>query len=63
MQGVMTSVHALPMIASPLRMARVFFTFTRKGTAFYQTGAPFLLSMTLLVVGLFLFMRARFSLT
>ncbi|MCA0871813.1 TCR/Tet family MFS transporter [Seohaeicola saemankumensis] len=62
LQGVMTSVHALSMIVSPLMMASVFSAFTREGAALYQPGAPFLLSMALLVVGLFLFMRTRFSL-
>lgn len=63
LQGVMTSVHALSMIVSPLMMASVFSAFTRTDAPLYQPGAPFLLSMMLLIVGLLIFVRTRFSLT
>ncbi len=61
LQGVMTAVHALSMIVSPLMMASVFSVFTREGTAIYLPGAPFLLSLVLMSIGLVIFMRARIS--
>jgi MFS transporter, DHA1 family, tetracycline resistance protein len=57
LQGVMTSVHALSMIVSPLLMASVFAIFTRDGAPVDFPGAPFLLSMLLVLSSLALFLR------
>lgn len=57
LQGVLTSVHALSMIVSPLMMASVFSYFTREGAPFYLPGAPFMVSMILIVIGLVVFIR------
>ena len=50
LQGVLSSIHALAMILSPLLMTQVFFFFTRDGTSLYMPGAPFLVSMGLMLV-------------
>ena len=57
LQGVLSSVHALSMIVSPLMMASVFAVFSREGTAYYLPGAPFIVSMVLIVIGLVVFIR------
>lgn len=57
LQGVMTSVHALSMIVSPLMMASIFAAFTREGAAVHFPGAPFLLSMQLVIFSGLLFAR------
>ena len=59
LQGVLTSVHALSMIVSPLLMATVFSVFTRDGAPVYFPGAPFLVAMLLLGIGLVVFVRVR----
>lgn len=61
LQGILTSVHALAMIVSPLMMTSVFAAFTREGAVVYLPGAPFLLSILLMVLGLAVFIRARTS--
>ncbi|WP_171176841.1 TCR/Tet family MFS transporter [Ruegeria sp. HKCCD8929] len=62
LQGVLTAVHALSMIVSPLAMTAVFAQFTREGTLFYLPGAPFLVALVLMVIGSVIFLRARISL-
>jgi DHA1 family tetracycline resistance protein-like MFS transporter len=57
LQGVLTSVHALSMIVSPLMMAWVFAAFTRTDARFYAPGAPFVVSMALIVLGVVVFVR------
>ncbi len=59
LQGVLTSVHALSMIVSPLMMASVFAFFTREGASIYLPGAPFMVSMALIVIGLAVFVRCN----
>lgn len=59
LQGVLTSVHALAMIVSPLMMASVFAFFTREGTPLYLPGAPFMVSMLLIVIGVVVFVRCH----
>ncbi|MEX0316511.1 MAG: TCR/Tet family MFS transporter [Ruegeria sp.] len=61
LQGVLTAVHALSMIVSPLAMTAVFAQFTREGTLFYLPGAPFLVALVLMVIGSVIFLRARIS--
>ncbi len=61
LQGVLSSVHALSMIASPLLMASVFSAFTRADAPVHLPGAPFLVSILLLMAGLVLFRRSRSS--
>ena len=61
LQGVMTAVHALSMIVSPLMMAGVFAHYTREGASVYLPGAPFLVAMVLLLLGLIVFLRTRIS--
>ncbi len=50
LQGVVASTRSMAMILSPLTMTGVFFAFTREGAAIWFPGAPFLLSMALMVV-------------
>jgi DHA1 family tetracycline resistance protein-like MFS transporter len=50
MQGVVASMKSLAVIFSPLVMTGVFFAATREGGAVFLPGAPFLLSMVLMVV-------------
>ncbi len=59
LQGVLTSLHALSMVISPLLMTSVFAHFARPETAFYLPGAPFLLAMVLMIIGFALFLRSR----
>ncbi len=50
LQGVVSSARAVAMILSPLVMTSVFAAFTGDGAPVYLPGAPFLLSMGLMVV-------------
>ncbi|OIQ31790.1 MAG: tetracycline resistance MFS efflux pump [Alphaproteobacteria bacterium MedPE-SWcel] len=59
LQGVLTSVHALSMIVSPLMMTATFAAFTREGAALQLPGAPFLLAILLMGCGFALFLRGR----
>ncbi|MBI1494292.1 TCR/Tet family MFS transporter [Halocynthiibacter styelae] len=52
LQGLLTSIGALGMILSPLIMTRTFAMFSEDGAAYYLPGAPFLLSMVLMALGL-----------
>jgi DHA1 family tetracycline resistance protein-like MFS transporter len=49
LQGVLSSTAALAMIISPLVMTQAFAAFVREDAAIYLPGAPFLLSMVLMV--------------
>lgn len=59
LQGVMTAVHALSMVISPLMMTATFAVFSDKNTAYYLPGAPFLLALVLMAVGAVVFLRSR----
>lgn len=61
LQGVMTAVHALSMVISPLLMASAFAQFSRDGAPIYLPGAPFLLALVLMLIGLLIFLRTRHS--
>ncbi|GFE63045.1 TCR/Tet family MFS transporter [Litoreibacter roseus] len=50
LQGVLASINAIGMIATPLIMTRVFSTFTSEDTPLDLPGAPFLLAMLLMLV-------------
>ena len=50
LQGVVSSARAVAMILSPLAMTQVFFAFTEPGAPVHFPGAPFVLSMALMVV-------------
>lgn len=63
LQGVMTAVHALSMVVSPMMMAATFAFFTHKETAYYLPGAPFLLALILMAIGALVFLRCRPSVT
>jgi DHA1 family tetracycline resistance protein-like MFS transporter len=63
LQGVMTAVHALSMVISPLMMTATFAVFSDKETAYYLPGAPFLLALVLMVIGAVVFLRSRSSVT
>ncbi|WP_170769893.1 TCR/Tet family MFS transporter [Ruegeria lacuscaerulensis] len=58
LQGVLTSLHAMSMVISPLVMTSVFAQFARPDAVLYLPGAPFLLAMLLMVVGFVLFFRS-----
>lgn len=63
LQGVMTAVHALSMVVSPLMMTAAFAQFSDKDTAYYLPGAPFLLALVLMIIGCLVFLRTRPSVT
>ncbi|WP_039017842.1 TCR/Tet family MFS transporter [Halocynthiibacter namhaensis] len=56
LQGLLTSIGALGMILSPLLMTRTFAMFSEEGASFYLPGAPFLLSMVLMMLGLAIYL-------
>jgi MFS transporter, DHA1 family, tetracycline resistance protein len=49
LQGVVSSTASLAMVLSPLIMTQVFAAFTAPGAGVFLPGAPFLVSMTLMV--------------
>lgn len=55
LQGVNSSLNALAMIVAPLVMTWVFGIFTSASAPFYLPGAPFLLSATIMVAVVILF--------
>jgi DHA1 family tetracycline resistance protein-like MFS transporter len=55
LQGVNSSLNALAMIISPLVMTWVFGIFTSASAPIYLPGAPFLLSATVMVAVVILF--------
>ena len=59
LQGVLSSINALAMIFSPLMMTSVFAAFTAPSAPVFFPGAPFVLSMLLMALGLVVFVRAR----
>lgn len=63
LQGVMTAVHALSMVVSPLMMTAVFAQFSDRDTAYYLPGAPFVLALILMIIGCLVFLRTRPSVT
>ncbi|CUH89548.1 Tetracycline resistance protein, class C [Phaeobacter sp. CECT 5382] len=63
LQGVMTAVHALSMVVSPLMMTAAFAQFSDRDTAYYLPGAPFLLALVLMIIGCLVFLRTRPSVT
>jgi DHA1 family tetracycline resistance protein-like MFS transporter len=50
LQGVLSSTSALATIISPLIMTQIFAAFAREDAAYFLPGAPFLLSMVLMVL-------------
>jgi DHA1 family tetracycline resistance protein-like MFS transporter len=59
LQGVLTALHALSMVISPLLMTSIFAQFIKPDAAIYLPGAPFLLALGLMLAGFILFWRAR----
>lgn len=57
LQGALTSANALAMIVSPMMMTGVFAAFTREDAPVYMPGAPFVLSILLIIAGLIVFLR------
>lgn len=62
LQGVLAALHALSMIISPLVMTSVFAQFAGQNAPIYLPGAPFLLALVLMAVGLVMFLRPRAAL-
>jgi DHA1 family tetracycline resistance protein-like MFS transporter len=60
LQGVISSARSVAQIFSPLAMTQVFFLFTA-GSDVYLPGAPFLLSATLMILCLAVFLGVRSS--
>lgn len=56
LQGVLASAGAVATIISPLLMTSVFAIFTQDGAGFFLPGAPFLVSMGLMLVCLVVFL-------
>ncbi len=50
LQGLISSARSVAMMLSPLVMTSVFFAFTQEDAAIWFPGAPFLVSMSLMVV-------------
>lgn len=59
LQGVLSSTAALATIISPLIMTQIFATFARQDAAIYLPGAPFLVSMLLMLVCALVFLTGR----
>lgn len=59
LQGALTSVGAIAMIVSPMVMTGVFAQYTRAEADVFFPGAPFLLSLALIVVALVVFLIPR----
>ncbi len=59
LQGVMTSANAVAMVLSPLLMTGVFAAATAEGGPVDLPGAPFLVSLVLVAIALFVFRPAR----
>jgi len=59
LQGVVASVKSVAMILSPLAMTWVFFAFTRPDGAIYMPGAPFAVSLALMVACFIVFVAGR----
>ena len=57
LQGALTSISALAMIIAPMAMTTTFAAFTGDKAPIYFPGAPFVLSMTLVIVAIAVFMR------
>lgn len=55
LQGLITSVGAVAMIVSPLLMTTVFAAFTGPDTAIFFPGAPFIVSIVLIILALIVF--------
>ncbi len=49
LQGVLSSAAAISMVISPLLMTQIFAWFTSDNSSVFLPGAPFLLSMTLMI--------------
>lgn len=56
LQGALTSAAALAMILSPVLMTSVFAYYTGDAAPFYFPGAPFIVSLALIVVALAVFL-------
>ena len=59
LQGALTSISAVAMIVAPLILTAVFAYFTRDGAAIYFPGAPFLMSLVLIVIALGVFLAPQ----
>ena len=59
LQGALTSVGAVAMIVAPLLMTSVFAQFTRSEADLYFPGAPFLMSLGLILIALLVFLAPR----
>jgi DHA1 family tetracycline resistance protein-like MFS transporter len=57
LQGVLTSTNALAMIVAPMMMTSVFAAFTGPAAPIYLPGAPFMVSVVLVSIGLLVFWR------
>ena len=56
LQGVLTSANAVAMILSPVLMTQVFAAFTAEGATLHFPGAPFLVSMGLMLACLAIYL-------
>jgi DHA1 family tetracycline resistance protein-like MFS transporter len=61
LQGALTSVGAIAMIIAPMVMTGVFARYTRPEADLYFPGAPFLLSLVLILIALAVFLTPRRS--
>jgi DHA1 family tetracycline resistance protein-like MFS transporter len=59
LQGALTSVGAVAMIVSPMAMTYTFAEFTRDGAPVFFPGAPFVLSLGLIVLALLVFLMPQ----
>jgi DHA1 family tetracycline resistance protein-like MFS transporter len=61
LQGVLTSIGAVSMIISPVLMTQTFAYFTSEGSIIQLPGAPFIVSMILMVIGALIFLPSMRS--
>lgn len=59
LQGALTSAGALAMIISPLLMTEIFARYTAENAVVYFPGAPFIVSLLLILVALVVFLWPR----
>lgn len=59
LQGALTSVSAIAMIIAPMVMTSVFARFTHADASIYFPGAPFLLSLALILAALAVFLYPK----
>ena len=58
LQGAFAILNSLSLIIGPLVLSYVFFFFTKKGSAVYFAGAPYLLAAVLMIISIYITQRS-----